>query len=134
YGRLRKQDALDHTQAVRAVLTRILVAPAFLYRAEQPPDQAGIVVLSDWELASRLSFLVWSSLPDDELRRAAAAGELRNPKQLAHQVAGLPPQPQAQAVATRVFGQLVRFYQFQPSRGGGQQRFSEFRGRAKPAL
>ena len=72
------------TKAIRALLARILVSPAFLYRVgtaagSRPPR---CEPLSDWEMASRLSFFLWSSIPDEELRRAAAAGELSNPQQL----------------------------------------------------
>ena len=73
----------DHRKAIRALLARILVSPAFLYRVEQPletPTAAAAEPLSSWEMASRLSYFLWSSIPDDELRRAAAAGELSNPR------------------------------------------------------
>src|SRR5262249_2267711 len=82
----------DHQKAIKAVLARILVAPQFLYRVEQAADAAPVKManasfvnaaddaavrpLNNWEMASRLSFFLWSSIPDDELRRAAAAGEL----------------------------------------------------------
>ena len=85
YDRLHRQSQLDHTEAVRSLLARILVTPQFLYRAERPAESAAFVALSDWELTSRLSYFIWSSLPDEELRRAAEAGELRNPEQLARQ-------------------------------------------------
>jgi hypothetical protein len=134
YHRLRRQDGLDHSQALRALLTRILVAPAFLYRAERPPDQPGIVALSDWELASRLSFFVWSSLPDDELRRAATAGELRDQEQLAQQARRMFRDPKAQRFATEFFGQWLGFYQFNRYRGVDPERFPEFDDRLKAAL
>src|SRR5207244_3264586 len=78
YAELRGDAKLDHTQAMRAMIARILIAPEFLYRAERAPQQAAAIELSDWELASRLSFLIWSSLPDEELRRAAESGKLRD--------------------------------------------------------
>ncbi len=84
YRRLRDEE-ISHGQAIRLTLARILVAPAFLYRAEQPPpgDQPGPV--TDWELATRLSYFLWSSAPDAELLRVAAAGELGDPGKLAAQ-------------------------------------------------
>ncbi len=72
----------DHTKAIRALLTRILVSPAFLYRVELPLNEATVKPLNDWELASRMSFFLWSSIPDTELRRAASAGELSSAPQL----------------------------------------------------
>ena len=67
----------------RLMLVRILTSPAFLYRSETPASQTGPV--NDWELAARLSYFLWSSLPDDELRSVAAAGKLRDPEVLAAQ-------------------------------------------------
>ena len=72
---------------VRVALSRLLVAPDFLYRAELDPP--GVTVpyrLSDLELASRLSFFLWSSLPDDELLSVAEEGRLSSPAELATQV------------------------------------------------
>ena len=56
------------------------MSPAFLYRVEAAPRVAE-TPLDGWEMASRMSFFLWSSIPDDELRRAAAAGELSDPAQ-----------------------------------------------------
>ncbi|MBL6704509.1 MAG: DUF1592 domain-containing protein [Planctomycetaceae bacterium] len=67
----------------RLMLVRILTSPAFLYRSETPASQTGPV--NDWELATRLSYFLWSSLPDDELRSVAASGKLRDPEVLAAQ-------------------------------------------------
>jgi hypothetical protein len=67
----------------RLMLARVLTSPAFLYRGEQAPERTGAV--NDWELATRLSYFLWSSMPDDELRGLAAAGKLRNPDVLAAQ-------------------------------------------------
>src|SRR5262249_13607172 len=52
----------NHDRAVRALLARILVSPDFLYRAERPTE-TDVSTLTDWELASRLSFFLWSSIP-----------------------------------------------------------------------
>ncbi|MFT5466810.1 MAG: hypothetical protein ACI8UO_001910 [Verrucomicrobiales bacterium] len=85
YNDLRIQE-LDHESAVRQLLTRILVAPAFLYRGEVASPGVEASPVSDWELATRLSYFLWSSGPDAELRASAAAGELRNPDVLAAQI------------------------------------------------
>jgi hypothetical protein len=58
----------------RLMLVRILTSPAFLYRSETPGNETGPV--NDWELATRLSYFLWSSLPDEELRADAAAGKV----------------------------------------------------------
>jgi hypothetical protein len=77
YRKLREQE-LPHEQAFRLTLARVLVAPAFLYRLEQPGPGADQRPVSDWELANRLSYFLWSSQPDAELRHVAAAGRLRD--------------------------------------------------------
>jgi hypothetical protein len=61
------------------------VAPAFLYRLETPGPGAEAAPVTDWELASRLSYFLWSSMPDAALRELAAAGKLRHPDVLAAQ-------------------------------------------------
>ena len=70
-----------------------------------------------WEMASRLSFFLWSSIPDDELRRAAAAGELSDPAQVARQVKRMTADPKARRLATEFFGQWLGFYHFDQYRG-----------------
>jgi hypothetical protein len=84
YQTLRKKD-VGHEEAFRAVLGRVLVAPAFLFRIEQAPAGKTPGPVNDWELASRLSYFLSSSLPDEELRSLAAAGKLHDPKVLAEQ-------------------------------------------------
>lgn len=77
YQKLRSQD-LPHAKAVRLMLARVLVAPAFLYRGEKPASGPKASPVNDWELATRLSYFLWSSAPDEELRRIAASGQLRD--------------------------------------------------------
>jgi hypothetical protein len=74
---------------VQTALAYILVSPQFLFRVEQDPTDAApgsTYRIGDLELASRLSFFLWSSLPDDELIDAAVAGELSDPVGLERQV------------------------------------------------
>jgi hypothetical protein len=68
YASLRQQD-LSHEEAFRLTLARVMVSPAFLYRIEKPAPGKDQAPVSDWELASRLSYFLWSSQPDEELRR-----------------------------------------------------------------
>jgi len=74
---------------IERALQRLLVSPQFLFRIEQDPDGAtpgSVHPVSDIELASRLSFFIWSSIPDDELLDLAARGKLRQPQVLEQQV------------------------------------------------
>ncbi len=67
----------------RLMLVRVLASPAFLYRGEATSGRTTQV--NDWELAARLSYFLWSSIPDDELRDLAEAGTLQDPDVLAAQ-------------------------------------------------
>jgi hypothetical protein len=73
---------------VQRALERMLVSPQFLFRIEREPNAAPSTVypISDFELASRLSFFLWSSIPDDVLLDAAASGKLREPAVMEQQV------------------------------------------------
>ncbi len=125
YGSSRRVHGLDHDAAVRALVARILMSPAFLYRVEAAPRTAE-APLDDWQMASRMSFFLWSSIPDDELRRAAAAGELRDPGKLRGQVRRMTADPKARRLATEFFGQWLGFYHFDAYRGVDTGRFPEF--------
>jgi hypothetical protein len=84
---------------MRNALSAILASPYFLYRAEGG-EGAGTRTLTDIELASRLSFFLWSSIPDDELLAAAIRGELGKPAALDRQVARMLADPKAEALST----------------------------------
>ena len=94
YRQLRSEE-IPHDEAIRLVLARVLVSPAFLYRIEKPPPGAKAAPVSDWELASRLSYFLWSSMPDDELRSEAAAGRLHRPDVLAAQARRMAKDPRS---------------------------------------
>jgi hypothetical protein len=84
-----RRSGENFESGIRRALTAILASPHFLYRIEPTPAQAApgsVVAVSDLELASRLSFFLWSTVPDDELLSLATAGRLREPAVLAAQV------------------------------------------------
>ena len=81
-----------------------------------------------------MSFFLWSSIPDDELRRAAAAGELNDPAMLAKQVKRMTADPKARRFATEFFGQWLGFYHFDQYRGVDTGRFPEFTEDVKSAM
>ncbi len=84
YVRLRKQE-IAHDEAIRLTAARVLVSPAFLYKLEKPGPESAAVAVNDHELATRLSYFLWASCPDAELRAAADAGKLKDPQVLARQ-------------------------------------------------
>ena len=84
YDELRAAN-IAHDDAIRLLVTRVLTSPAFLYRLEEPGDGSDRHRVSDEELASRLSYFLWSTLPDDELRGLADSQSLSNPEVLMQQ-------------------------------------------------
>jgi len=133
----------DHRKAIRALLTRILIAPQFLYRVEQvadaapskqSPDLPPIKPLTNWEMASRLSYFLWSSIPDDELRRAAGADELTDPAGIQRQVKRMIADPKARRLSIEFFGQWLGFYHFDQHKGVDTSRFPEFTDDVKEAM
>jgi hypothetical protein len=81
YRNLRR-EGLPHDEAFRLTLARVLVSPSFLYRMEKPGPGKTAAPVSAWELATRLSYFLWSSAPDAALRDAAMNGSLLSPETL----------------------------------------------------
>jgi hypothetical protein len=93
---------------IEAGLQRILVSPNFLFRVEQDPANARTAWrISDLELASRLSFFLWSSIPDDELLTAASRGELKQTATLEHQVRRMLADSRSKAFVSNFTGQWL---------------------------
>jgi hypothetical protein len=100
----------DFETGIQEALARVLVAPAFLYRVEEEP--AGTLEgksyrVSDLELASRLSFFLWSSMPDDELLDLATKGRLSDPKVLEQQMRRMLADSKSQTLTTNFAGQWL---------------------------
>ena len=98
-------------EGIRAGVARILASPSFLYRMER--DAAGVQAggahpVSDVELASRLSFFLWSSIPDQTLMDLAVAGRLRQPGVLAAQVRRMIADERANALVNNFVGQWLQ--------------------------
>ena len=92
---------------LRALVTALLVDPRFLLRIEVPADEGGRRPLSGDELASRLAFFLWSSIPDDELRESASRGELATADGLALQARRMLRDPRASTLASRFAAQWL---------------------------
>jgi hypothetical protein len=104
-------------EGIQRALRRLLVSPEFLLRVERdPPSRSAlrrdesspqVYRISDVELASRLSFFLWSSIPDDELLAAAERGQLRDPAALGAQVRRMLADRRAEAFVTNFAGQWL---------------------------
>ena len=94
---------------IRRAIARVLVDPQFLFRMErESPGVAGAAYrLTDLDLASRLSFFLWSSIPDDQLREAAVRGVLKEPAELERQVRRMLADPRADSLVNNFAGQWL---------------------------
>ena len=100
----------DFDRGIQRALERVLVSPQFLFRIEQEPAGAvpgSVHRVGDFELASRLSFFLWSSIPDEELLDAAAAGTLRQPEVLRRQVTRMLADPRSRSLVTNFAAQWL---------------------------
>jgi mono/diheme cytochrome c family protein len=108
YREGREDGAFE--DGIELALRRILASPQFLVRLEQEPEDlapGGVFSIHDLELASRLSFFLWSSIPDDELIDVAAEGRLSDPAVLDAQVHRMLEDPRSEALVENFANQLL---------------------------
>jgi len=134
YQRGRKDATFDH--GIEMALRRLLADPEFIYRKEaEPPNVAPgkTYRVSDVELASRLSFFLWSSIPDDQLLQLAEQGKLKDPTVLSAQVSRMLEDPRSSSFVSNFAGQwlfLRTLSQIQPD----QDVFPKFDGTLRQAF
>jgi hypothetical protein len=102
---LKKGDGFE--SAVRLGMKAVLVSPSFLFRIERDQPKTGPYLLSDDELANRLSYFIWSSMPDDELSALADQKKLRDPAVIAAQVKRMLASDKSRALAEQFAGQWL---------------------------
>jgi hypothetical protein len=108
YQQERKKGSFD--QGIEAGVRAVLVSPNFLFREERDPvgvKPGGVFRLNDYELASRLSYFLWSSMPDEELFRLAAKGTLHQPAVLDQQVRRMLADDKSKSLVTSFAGQWL---------------------------
>ena len=121
-----RDEGQVHDSALRSLLGRVLVSPNFLYRIDQPAAGVDPQPVSSWELASRLSYFLWSSMPDGELFRLAAAGSLRDPEVLAGQAGRMLKHARIRALALEFAAQWLGFREFDRDQGKNERLFPTF--------
>ena len=112
----RKEAGFE--QGIELVLARVLASPKFIYRIEAEPVNAKLnqpYRIADLDLASRLSFFLWSSSPDDQLINLASQGRLKDPVVLERQVRRMLNDPRAEALAVNFAGQWLNLRGLQSS-------------------
>jgi hypothetical protein len=151
YHKDRTQNQLSHEDAVRGAITGVLMEPDFLYRLDmtdpQAPSGAGshaVVLktstavpaqpLSSYALASRLSYFLWASMPDEELLRHAAANDLQKPAVLLAQARRMMKDPRVSGLATEFTGNWLAFRLFETNNAVDRQRFPQFNNDLREAM
>jgi len=134
YRSLRARDGLSHEEAVRDTLVRVLMSPHFCYRVDLPSAGPGVQPLSDYALASRLSYFLWSSMPDAELMAQAATGDLHDPEVLVAQARRMLRDGRARALATEFLGNWLDFRRFEEHNGVDRERFKSFDDALRSAM
>jgi hypothetical protein len=130
YRERREKDQLGHEEALRDALAAVLVSPHFSYRVDLSPGGP----LPDLELASRLSYFLWSSLPDAELRARAEAGELRRPEVLKAQVRRMLRDPKVRGMAVEFMGNWLDFRRFEEHNAVDRERFPAFTNELRQSM
>ena len=136
YRSLREQH-LSHEDAIRDALASVLMSPHFCYRVETMPGvtaTAGVRPLSDVELASRLSYFLWSSMPDDELMAHAAAGDLHKPDVVAAEARRMMQDARARRLATEFAGNWLDIRRFEEHNAVDRERFPAFTNELREAM
>jgi hypothetical protein len=134
YRALRDKDALGHEEAIRDCVASVLLSPHFCYRIEAAAGGVKVQRLSDYALASRLSYFLWSSMPDAELLARAAAGDLRQPEVLVAQARRMLRDAKVRGLATEFGGNWLDFRRFEEHNSVDRERFPSFTSELKQAM
>lgn len=119
---------------VKLGLKSLLVSPHFLFRVELENGRAEHYVVGDYELASRLSYFLWSSMPDEGLFKLAAAKKLRDPKTLEAQARRMLLDPKARSFAENFAGQWLRVRELKTIAQPDGRKFPEFTPSVRDAM
>ncbi|HEX5271379.1 MAG TPA: DUF1592 domain-containing protein, partial [Gemmataceae bacterium] len=134
YHKLREKDDLGHEEALRDTLASVLLSPHFCYRLDLAEPGSAVRPLPDYALASRLSYFLWSSMPDDELLSHAAAGDLHRPEVLTAQARRMLRDPKVRGWAVEFGGNWLDFRRFEEHNSVDRDRFPSFTNELRQAM
>ena len=140
YHSLRDKSGLTHEEAIRDSIVAVLMSPDFCYRIDllnprtTGPATASVSPLSGNALASRLSYFLWASMPDQELLAHAAAGDLQKPDVLLAQTRRMLKDDRARGLATEFGGNWLDFRRFETLNSVDRDRFPSFNGELREAM
>jgi hypothetical protein len=149
YNSLRSKDGLEHEDAIRDTITSVLMSPNFCYRVQREDviangPAAGPSVgetarwdsapLSDYALASRLSYFLWSTMPDGALLARAEAGDLHRPRILQREVRRMLQDDRVRGLAVEFAGNWLDFRRFEEHNSVDRERFKSFNNELRTAM
>jgi len=136
YRAVREKNELSHEEAIRDCVVSVLMSPDFLYRIDLAPTGTTPAArpLSSYALASRLSYFLWSSMPDQELTAHAVAGDLQRPEVLMAQARRMLKDERSRGLATEFAGNWLDFRQFETHNAVDRDRFPEFTNDLREAM
>ncbi len=134
YKSLRSESGLDHEEAVRECFVSILMSPSFCYRTDSAGSGPNVQPLDDYSLANRLSYFLWSSMPDEELLKHAAGGNLHHRDVLLAQTRRLIKDSRVRALATEFGGNWLDFRRFEEHNAVDRERFKTFNNDLRQAM
>jgi Protein of unknown function (DUF1592)/Protein of unknown function (DUF1588)/Protein of unknown function (DUF1587)/Protein of unknown function (DUF1585)/Protein of unknown function (DUF1595)/Planctomycete cytochrome C len=134
YRSLRALDGLSHEDAIRDTVTSVLLSPHFAFRIDLAEPGSGARPLSSFELASRLSYFLWSSMPDPELLSHAASGDLRETSVLLAQTRRMLGDTRVRRFATEFAGNWLGFRRFEEHNAVDRERFPSFTNELRHAM
>ncbi len=139
YHELRSVDGLSHEDAIRDCVISVLMSPYFCYRVDLPSrnetrSSAKIEPLDDFSLANRLSYFLWSTMPDQELWDLAAAGKLHDPDVLVQQTRRMLQDDRVRGLAIDFMGNWLDFRRFEQHNGVERDRFPQFTNELRQAM
>ena len=129
-----KKRGASFEDAVRTALKAVLVSPKFLFRIEVDQPSKDPYPIGEYEMASRLSYFLWSSMPDDELFRLAAEKKLHDPKTLEAQVKRMIRDPKARALAEGFAGQWLGVHDLRTVAQPDPRRYPNFTPELRDAM
>ena len=135
YHSRRDKDGASHEEAMRDAVVSILMSPDFCYRIDLVPGGASAVhPLSDFALASRMSYFLWSSMPDDELLGHARSGDLHKPDVLVAEARRMLRDLRARRLAVEFGGNWLDFRRFEEHNAVDRERFPSFNNDLREAM
>lgn len=153
YRESSEANAMNHEEAMRDCVARVLMSPGFLFRMDlvagtatpsrartsvrshvNPPEHRAVQPLPDQALASRLSYFLWASAPDEALRARAAAGDLHRPNVLRSEARRLLQDPRVQNFAAEFAGNWLDFRRFEEHNSVDRERFPVFNNELRQAM